>query len=188
MGTNKAFLPFERRTFLEQVADCMENAFGVRAAVVVSERNHEEFRDWEVYFRILQDSIKDLGPLSGFHAALNDNDCEFTAIAAIDMPMLTSAALKVLLDRLEESKKEAICLRLNGTVQPLPSIFRTERCKEVLASGFDDNGIFSPSFFIEKLDALILDPSELRLPPDILMNINEPADLRRIEQERTDRD
>jgi molybdopterin-guanine dinucleotide biosynthesis protein A len=188
MGANKAFLPINKRTFLEEVADCLESAVGVRATIVVSDRNHEEFRDWEVYFRILKDSITDLGPVSGFHAALNDNDCEFTAIAAIDMPMLHSSALQVLLERLEESEKEVVCLRLDGTVQPLPSIFRTLRCREVLQSGFDAKEIFSPSFLIEKLDALILDPSELRLQPDILMNINEPADLRQLEQETTAQD
>lgn len=180
MGVNKAFISIGGRTFLERIADSLETSFGNRASIVVSPRNHEEFREWEIYFPILQDSVEGLGPISGVQSALSVNDLSYTAITAIDMPLIKPGVFIGLAERLIDSGKDATCLRINGRIEPLPSVYRTDICRKLLNSGLDKSDIFSPSYLIDRLDTLVVDLKELE--PDLLSmeNINEPDDLARV--------
>jgi molybdenum cofactor guanylyltransferase len=177
MGSNKAFLSLNGKTFLEVVAERIESAFGTRPCVVTSERNKSEFSEWEIYFRILSDSIPDLGPISGFHAALSDSSGEFTAIIAIDMPTLNPMVFQKLLTMLEESGKDAVCLRIEGTVQPMPSIYRTAKALATLEAGIMEGRIFSPAYLLDGLDALIIESSHPSFSSERFENINLPSDL-----------
>lgn len=180
MGANKAFLSLGGRTFLERIADSLETSFGNRASLVVSPRNHEEFREWEIYFPILQDSVEGLGPISGLQSALSDNDLNYTAIAAIDMPLINPAVFIGLAERLIDSGKDASCLRVNGRIEPLPSVYHTEICRGALTYGIKKNDIFSPSYLIDRLDTLVVDLEELESDPLSIENINDLGNLARV--------
>lgn len=180
MGMNKAFISLGGRTFLERIADSLETSFGNKASIVVSSRNHVEFREWEIYFPILQDSVEGMGPISGIQSALSFNDLSYTAITAIDMPLIKPGVFIGLAERLIDSGKDATCLRIDGRIEPLPSVYRTDSCRKLLADGVEKNDISSPSYLIERLDTLVVDLKELE--PDLLSieNINDPDDLARV--------
>jgi len=180
MGSNKAFLSCGGKTFLETIAEALELAFTVRPAVIVSERNKNEFADWEIYFEIITDVIPDLGPISGIHTALRNCEKEFSAIVAVDMPMIDPSVMGELMKRLVDSEKDAICIRIGEAIQPMPSIFRTKRCLEELENGLLTEEIFSPLFLIRRLDTIVVDSTELPFEHRIYENVNLPEDLARV--------
>jgi molybdopterin-guanine dinucleotide biosynthesis protein A len=180
MGRNKAFLSYMGQTFLERIAESLEGAFSERPSIVVSRSNQSEFAECEIYFRVLTDAIPDRGPISGIHVALQQSRREFTAIAAVDMPLIERSVMTELLRRLADSDKDAICINIDGAIQPLPSIFRTKPCLEELEKGLGTEELFSPLFLIRRLNTLVVDSKELPFENKVYENLNSPEDFTRL--------
>jgi molybdopterin-guanine dinucleotide biosynthesis protein A len=183
MGSNKAFTTVGGRTFLDLTAETLQKAFGSPPTLVVSSINHEEFIVHGHPFPVLRDVVEGLGPVSGLVTALGANPCEFTAVAAIDMPLISAETFRSLADQVIESDRLGACLRVADRIEPFPAIFRTKPALEVLSQGIEADEIYSPTYLMERLEALMVDVSECSLDVGSLKNINDPWELEQVNKE-----
>lgn len=115
MGKNKAFLTLGDRTMIEIVAAAVRGAAGTVS--IIGAR--------EIYsplgFPVIPDHQANLGPLGGIETALIETTCEWNLIVACDMPRVTQASLRSILDEAEAHPHVGCILPLrgNGHIEPL---------------------------------------------------------------------
>jgi molybdopterin-guanine dinucleotide biosynthesis protein A len=73
---------------------------------------------------MVEDIFTDHGPLGGIHAALSTGAAEFNLMLAVDMPFLSPAFLRYLLQRAREHEAMVTTPRVGGRVQPLCAVYR----------------------------------------------------------------
>jgi len=119
----------------------------------------------ELPFPVLDDGIDVRAPVAGVVAGLRAAANDVCVVLPVDTPRITAAALR----RLAEACRDAAVPQTG----PLPGAYRKtalltlERC---LAGGR-----LALREALGELDAAVVE-----LPPELLLNVNEPDDLRRI--------
>jgi molybdopterin-guanine dinucleotide biosynthesis protein A len=118
MGTDKAFVEYERRTLL---ATALEVARSVTPDVRIV-GNRQKFSP---YASVVQDIFCDCGPLAGIHAALRASVSELHLMLAVDMPFISRDFLNYLIGQARNMPHvSAVVPRSDGRLQPLCSIYR----------------------------------------------------------------
>jgi molybdopterin-guanine dinucleotide biosynthesis protein A len=119
MGADKAFLQLDGRTLLARSLDL---ARSVTADVhIVGSR--EKF---EAFGPVVEDVFRDRGPLAGIHAALVSSNAELNLMLGVDLPFLTPALLRFLLQQGEASGAVVTVPRIAGGYHPLCAVYRRE--------------------------------------------------------------
>jgi len=177
MGCNKALMPICGKVPLELVANALQTAFGARPAIVIKDTKKNQFSKWEVFFNFVTDVREGFGPLSGIHAALRSSESEFSAVVAVDFPLIETRTLLALASAVKEKKQDAAYLSVGGVMQPLVAIYRTGPCLESLERGMRGGTIFSPSFFLKSMDGISIVAESACDDPRTLINLNTKEDL-----------
>lgn len=130
--------------------------------------------------QFVRDRHKSRGPiegiLRGFEAARGDA----VLVVPCDAPLLRSALLRLLLERLEGH--EAAVPRL-GVFDPIRAGYQRTAVRRELERSPD--GIASPSALVDRLDTVFVDFPELRsADPHLLsfLDVNRPEDIGRVER------
>ncbi len=119
MGADKAFLELDGRTLL---ARALELARSVTADVhIVGPRDK-----FEAFAPVVEDVYQNRGPLAGIHAALASSSAELNLMLGVDLPFLTPALLRFLLQQAEESGAAVTVPRIAGGYHPLCAVYRRE--------------------------------------------------------------
>lgn len=117
MGTNKAELLYEGKTFLEHMLDKARD-LGIQSFYI---SGYDSPRDdvrtvWDIY--------KNRGPLGGLHACMKAMDTPYCLVLPVDAPKLPTDILKALLKRHEERTDENILIWEHGVRQePLIAVY-----------------------------------------------------------------
>lgn len=118
-----------------------------------------------------------LGPLSGIHAALATTHASAVLVVACDLPFVTPALLRRLVEELTPAM-EAALPRIAGRAVPVCAVYRAT-CLDALEACLD-RGELQAQEFVAELNARFITDDELaRIDPErlALKNINTPADL-----------
>lgn len=173
MGQDKALLPIGGRTLLEAIADALRplveriRVVGREPAPGLPLRNAQP------------DLCPGHGPLSGIHAALATAEAGRVLVVACDLPLVTTAFLRGLVEALAP-ELDAVVPCPAGTPVAVCAVYRTaclRYIEERLARGELAAGDFAKS-----LNARFLDDADLeRLDPSgrCLLNLNTPVDYER---------
>jgi molybdopterin-guanine dinucleotide biosynthesis protein A len=92
MGQNKAFLTFEGRTLIEIAADAVAQTAG-NVTIIGSPETYRHLG-----FRVEPDLRTGAGPLAGIETALSVSAVPWALVVACDMPRLTPAILRHILE------------------------------------------------------------------------------------------
>ena len=206
MGAPKAFLRLDGRELLERalvaaapvaselVIGAGSDVEGCAAALLRyggSEVAADPRADSPVFrwrggtVRIVRDRRAGLGPLAGLEATLSRVERGAVWVLACDMPHVSPALGRLLLDRLAEAAPEAglaraIVPRVEGRWQPLCAAY--ERTAGLAATRCLDRGERRVDRFLESLSVRPVEAEALRRVGDplrLLRNVNRPEDLRR---------
>jgi molybdopterin-guanine dinucleotide biosynthesis protein A len=125
------------------------------------------------------DPIDDLGPVAGLRTALRETDRLTGVVVACDMPLVPSAFLGHLLDRVEQSSTAGVVTRLDGRIQPLPAAVNVRAAAAAATEALDTNG--SLHDVVEALAPVVIPERHLRavVEPDRLLDVDSRADLAR---------
>ena len=82
------------------------------------ERFESILEEYDVSFAV--DPIDDLGPVAGLRTALRETDRLTAVVTACDTPLIPSAFLGHLLDRVENATTAGVVTRVGGNLQPIP--------------------------------------------------------------------
>ncbi|CAN5757693.1 molybdenum cofactor guanylyltransferase [soil metagenome] len=181
MGTDKAFLKIGEKTFLENAVEILKPNCKQTKIVLNKSQNHliEKLPDGVSY---IFDRFENRGAVGGIHAAFTDCKTEYAVILAVDLPFVTSEAIKKLCEIiLQEKDFSAIVPRqTKGKFQPLAAVYRVKDClpkaEEILSktksASMRDFLKLTQNYFVEEL---FLNSAE-----NYFFNVNHPSDLQKI--------
>jgi molybdopterin-guanine dinucleotide biosynthesis protein A len=168
MGRDKALLPFRGATLLEHTAKVVRAAAGSVAVIGAPER-YAAFG-----FTVAADDHPGLGPIGGIEKALAMTTAGWNLIVACDMPELTVAFLKQLLDAAEASAADCVIpTGAGGRPEPLCAVYH-RRCLDLVRDAIARGE--------RKLTAAFAQARVQTLSgaPAVFSNLNTPADFDRL--------
>ena len=163
MGTSKAELLYEGKTFLEHMLDKAQ-AVGIENYYIsgYDARRENVHTVWDVY--------ANRGPLSGLHASLQAMKTPYCLVVPVDAPKLPVEILEALLQRHEEQCNEKVLIWEHGVRQePLIAIYPTAMA-DFIGSLIRDHA--APVF--RAIDSWGFDSFRMEMPEEQIININTP--------------
>ena len=125
-GRDKALLEVEGRPLAVRLAETVGAAAGSVTLVGPPEKYGT------LGLRVIPDSLADFGPLAGLLAALDDSQSDWNLVTACDMPNLTEAFLRFLLEEARRSRADILLpLDASGRAEPLCAAYSLG-CREAI--------------------------------------------------------
>ncbi|CAN5535088.1 hypothetical protein BH20ACI3_BH20ACI3_29240 [soil metagenome] len=121
MGTDKASLLLEGRTFVQRIA---EELFAVTDSVTLVGKDSGRLH---LNLPTAPDAYENWGALGGVHAALSASPSPWSLIVACDLPFVT-AGLFARLAGLRGNFEAVAALQKDERPQPLAALYRTDPC------------------------------------------------------------
>lgn len=163
MGQDKALLTLNGKPFIKHVASALQAVF---AEVIVSANS----TDYEFLgLPVVKDVYENCGPLGGIHAALTAAKTESVFIASCDMPLLTPAVIRFIIEK--PFNGDVLVASTRDYVQPLCGLY-ARSCLPTLESHLKGRTL-SVSGFLCSLRSSCVDVDEHR---SALVNINSEDD------------
>ena len=121
MGTDKGFLMFDDKPFIQHSIDALKPL--VSEIIIVSDNNN-----YDVFgYKRVEDLIKNSGPVAGIYSGLKASKTIYNLILSCDIPLINSELLKTILKEIDE-KSEIIQVESNNKTMPLITLYKTS-CK-----------------------------------------------------------
>jgi molybdenum cofactor guanylyltransferase len=165
MGRDKALLPFRGEPLASSIARAVEAAAGSAALI------GDAALLGNLGYRVVPDRFPGEGPLGGVITALLDTSADWNLLVACDMPELTAAFLRSLLDAAQQWEADVLMpAGPSGLPEPLCAVYRRSAAgalEQAFAGG------------IRKITAAFTGLRTVRIPvPEWkpLLNVNTPED------------
>ena len=175
MGTSKAELLYEGKTFLEHMLD-KARALGIEKCYIsgYSSRREDVRTVWDIY--------PDRGPLSGLHASLQAMDTPYCLVLPVDAPKLPVDILEALLRQHESRNSEKVLIWEHGVRQePLIAVYPTAMAGSI-ESLIRDHA--APVF--RAIDIWGFESFRMEMGSEQIININTPELYRKLLGENVD--
>ena len=163
MGTCKAELLYEGKTFLEHMLD-KAHALGIEKCYISGYDAHRDDVQtvWDVY--------PNRGPLSGIHASLQAMQTPYCLILPVDAPKLPLEILEALLQRHEQQNSRKVLIWEHGVRQePLIAVYPTDMAQAIEAMIRDHA---APVF--RAIDTWGFESFRMEMRSEQIININTP--------------
>ena len=169
MGTVKAELLYEEKTFLEHMLD-KARALGITKCYI---SGYESPRPDVV---TIWDHYENRGPLGGIHACMKAMDTPYCLVLPVDAPRLPVEILEALITRHETRTTEKVLIWEHGVRQePLIAIYPVAMMDTIEELIREHS---APVF--RSLEVWGYDRYRLELEEDIVLNVNTPQAYRRL--------
>jgi molybdopterin-guanine dinucleotide biosynthesis protein A len=172
MGTDKAFVTIDGVSLLSRALD-------VARSVTSSVRIVGDSAKFAAFAPVVEDVFAGCGPLGGIHAALRGSEFDLNLILAVDLPFLSPALLRHLIERARSSASAGVIVPLTAHGwQPLCAIYR--RQFTYIAEKALRERRYKIDTLFEMARAQAIHEEELRtagFSPDLFRNLNTPEDL-----------
>ena len=172
MGMDKAFVDFDGRTLLGRMLD-LARSVATDIRIVGSREKFAAFAP------VVEDIFHDCGPLGGIHAALRASQTDLNLMLAVDMPLVSAAFLKYLINQAWTAPGAiAVVPRDNGRWEPLCAVYRrnfADAAEKALLAGRNRIDLLYP-----KIEARVIEEEELKregFARAIFRNLNTPEEL-----------
>ena len=113
MGSDKALALFAGTPLIENALGILSTA-GLRSGIAGARS------DLTQYAAAIPDTIADVGPLGGIHAALSVSHAEWNLFLPVDMALMPASLLRLMLERARQTGAPVTATRLNGRLEPYP--------------------------------------------------------------------
>jgi molybdopterin-guanine dinucleotide biosynthesis protein A len=167
-GENKALAKIDGKTLIGKSLSLLES-LGLDTAVVTSAAQSYDFLSCSV----LKDRFPDKGPLGGIYTALEEFPCTLLVLTC-DMPAMTNAVLKALVQVHQKEKKQATVFQRKGDFfQPFPGVYEFSLFPEI-KKRLNKNELSMQSFLkeVSSKQCIAIDDSD-----EAFLNINTRKDL-----------
>ena len=175
MGTSKAELLFEGKTFLQHMLD-KAHAVGVENCYISGYTSRQEHVQtvWDVY--------PDRGPLSGIHATMRTMTTPYCLVLPVDAPKLPVEILEGLLRRHEQGDPNKVLIWEHGVRQePLIAVYPT-----AMADAIEDLIRDHAAPVFRAIDTWGFDSFRMEMPEEQIININTPELYKKLLGENID--
>ena len=178
MGTNKALLSYQGRTFLERSIEVLQS-LGLPVTVITDSPSAKALNQVVPTTPVLVDRISGAGPLGGILSALHATSWSDNYFLPCDTPLMERRFFE-LLSGLTQGFDVVVARDREGRTHPLCGYY-SRRClnpiQELLESG---ERRVDEILRAKEISSRILSASELGIPDSFFFNVNTPEDLARI--------
>ena len=175
MGKDKMYLTYQGQNFIDLVVDSLSACNQV--FVVLNDQQQYEHEGTV----IVRDTIKEIGPMGGLHAALNAMTQDYVYLCGCDMPHHSKAFVNYVLSYVEEDLYDAyIVCTPDGKMSPFGSVYHKRVHNALIAC--IANGQYRMMDFIKTLHTkkIYLDYTSFDAK-HVLANINTPEDYQTLQ-------
>ena len=164
MGRDKALLPLGGATMVEQIATRVQAAAG-NVTLIGSPHKYGHLG-----LPVIPDEIANCGPLGGLFTALRNTQTDWNLLVACDMPDVTEAFLRQLIETAEGSDADCVVPEIDGRVDPLCAVYH----RHVLdrADSAINRKLLKMQDFVSTLRTIYWRVTD----PQPLQNVNTPAE------------
>ena len=169
MGTVKAELLYEGKTFLEHMLD-KARQLGIEKCYI---SGYESPSD---NVRTIWDHYENRGPLGGIHACMKAMDTPYCLVLPVDAPTLPMDILEALIEKHEHRTSEKVLIWEHGVRQePLIAIY-----PRAMLDTIEDLIREHPAPVFRSLEIWGYDRYRLELEEDLVLNVNTPQAYNRL--------
>ena len=175
MGTSKAELLYEGKTFLEHMLD-KAHALGIEQCYIsgYASRREDVQTVWDVY--------PERGPLSGLHASLRAMQTPYCLVLPVDAPKLPVEILEGLLRQHESRGNEKVLIWEHGVRQePLIAVYPT-----AMAAAIEDLIRDHAAPVFRAIDTWGFESFRMEMQSEQIININTPELYKKLLGENVD--
>lgn len=123
MGTDKGFLSFNGKYFLQHSIDALNPL--VDNIMIVS--NNEEYDIFGL--KRIEDTIENAGPLAGIYSGLKQSKTDYNLVLSCDIPLINGSILQKLIDAIDDDS-EIIQIESQGKTMPLIALYK-KQCESI---------------------------------------------------------
>ncbi|WZL72729.1 molybdenum cofactor guanylyltransferase [Clostridiaceae bacterium 35-E11] len=176
MGFDKKLICLDNRPLIEILIDKLTAIF--ENIIIVS---NDAALGQKLGVKIVEDEIKDIGPLGGIHAGLKNSNSHYNYFIACDMPYVNEKYIHFIKNKSSKTNAYALITRYKDHIEPFNSFYSKKLTREI--ENHIKNGERSIYSLLRKLEVLYIEEKiARRYSPDWAMfyNINTIEDLNRI--------
>ncbi len=176
MGQDKGLFPFFDKPLVGYSIDTLKSLCG---KIIISANNRiDEYK--ALGYEVVQDEVKDKGPLGGIVSCLKRSETQHNLIISCDMPFVRSAVFELLLKNIENYQVVAPAHE-TFLVEPLCAYYNTNVLDQMQKS--IDEGDYKVMNFFKKIrfKTVLFDKKIHWYSSDIFLNINSIVDLENVD-------
>jgi molybdenum cofactor guanylyltransferase len=178
LGRDKSFIEIGGTSIIERTIRLFEEIFG---EIILVTNSPGDYKDCAKRAIIVEDEIKDSGPLGGIHAGLSRTSKEGVFFAACDMPFLHNGLVRCQLSYFKKKECDCMVPRIGNSIEPLHAIYKT-KLKDDICNFLRNRNSRSIRDFLKTVDTDYLDLAPSPMRRQIFQNLNTPQDLKRLEK------
>jgi molybdopterin-guanine dinucleotide biosynthesis protein A len=128
------------------------------------------------------DPVDGLGPVAGLRTALSETERLTAVVTACDLPLVPSAFLGHLLDRVEQSTTAGVVIRADGRTRAFPTAVNVRAAAAAATEALDTGGNLHD--VVESLAPVVIPEAHVAatVGTDRLVDVDTRADLARAEE------
>ena len=175
MGSDKGLVVFRRKKMVQHVINKLMDS-GFTDPVIVS--NNYDYKEFGL--EVIEDVIKDKGPLGGIYSALMHSKTDLNLIISCDVPFIQTKVIELLINNIEDQAVTVLCH--DYQIHPLIGVYNKKVLKNLKWHLDEDN--LKVLSFIQFCGVKIIDTNDYfkDLSINCFENINTKNDLLKLEQ------
>lgn len=128
-GKDKAFLRFKGYPLIERTISVLRPIFSEIFIVTNSPQSYDRYSNKTT---IIEDGIKEIGPLGGIYTALSQTKKEAVFFVACDMPFLHNGFIERQVSEFVKKDADVFVPRVGDCIEPLHGIYRKRISERLL--------------------------------------------------------
>ncbi len=161
MGEDKAFLIYNKKTFLRNILEALDKYCSQIVIVINKDKElyKDEIKNLSSEIRFVKDKYPYAGPLNGILSSLESIKNKLVYITPCDTPLLNPEIIPFFVERI--NGYDAVIPEIKGKIQPLNALYKKEAL-EISKNLFEREGKKSLMAFLEKLKVKYIDETEIK--------------------------
>jgi len=165
---NKAFLRLGNVSLIEKSIYQLKHIYN---EIMIITNSVKEYEPYKKICCIVEDNIKDIGPLCGIYTVLCSTTKEAVFFTACDMPNLHIGFVYKLITFYKQSQCEAVVPKINHFIEPLFAVYKTTLKKQLL-SYIQNNQNLAVRGFLNTIQVSYMNLKNIHFNKNIFTNIN----------------
>jgi len=174
MGFDKQFLRIDDRWIIDLQINRLKGLF--KEIIIVTNKS-EEYDHYS--YKIVEDEIRNFGPLGGIHAGLKHANNHYNYVIACDMPYINIDYIKYMAEQIEayNGKIEAVVTRFGDWIEPMNAFYSKSLIEKIEKKALEGNRKIS--ILLEEANVFYIEESKARKFSsqwEMFINLNNPND------------
>ena len=173
-GKTKAFLTIGGKKIITSTLEKFDKLFD---EIIIVANAQNEFNYLNQKYIVVNDEIKNIGPLGGIHSALINSGNEAVFITACDMPFINTDLICKTIDHYYKNNFDSVIPKISEKLEPLFAVYKKSLSKS-LAEFISGNKNFYIRSFLNIINTGYLDLIEDTQWTKAFTNLNTPDDIK----------